>query len=80
MRNSKATVCEDFKGNITILYKGKKMNYTTYRRAEKQSDPESSKTINNRVAEAIKFQNKRSTYKPGVDKQWRKSYGNQVSI
>ncbi len=37
MRNSKATVCEDFKGNVTILYKGKKMNYTAYRRAEKRT-------------------------------------------
>jgi len=71
MRNAKVTVCEDFKGSVNILYKGRELTYTTYKRAEKQEQSENAKTINHRVDMAIEKQNKKSNRKNKIDELWR---------
>ncbi|MDX8387151.1 MAG: hypothetical protein R8M46_01265, partial [Ghiorsea sp.] len=35
MRGAEVTVCEDFDGKVTLLYKGKTQEFTTYKRGEK---------------------------------------------
>ena len=77
MRGSKVTVCESFTGEVTLLYKGKKMKYKTYKRAEKQLSPKDAKTINKQVDETINKQNGRLGYKHNVDTF--SNYYNQIT-
>lgn len=36
MRKAKAVICEDFRGNVKILYKGSEMKYKTFTKPQKQ--------------------------------------------
>ncbi len=73
MRGAKVMMCEDFKGNVTILYKGRVLNYETFKRGEKQPAIEDDKTINNAIDKAIEKQKSRPNYKPPVNHPWRTS-------
>jgi len=73
MRGANVTVCEDFKGNVSILYKGRALNYETFKRGEKPPAIEDDKTINNAVDKAIEKQKARSSYKPSINHPWRNS-------
>jgi len=53
------TVCEAFDGSVTLLYKGKTLQYTTFKRGEK--------SINQAVDQALKKQSQRINYKPKPD-------------
>jgi len=75
MRGAKVMVCEDFKGNVTILYKGRVLNYETFKRGEKQPAIEDDKTINN----AIEKQKSRPNYKPSINHPWRSSMAKRQS-
>jgi len=67
MRKGHITVCESFDGEITLLYKGKKMKYKTFRRQEKQLLPQDAKTLNRIVDQIIIEQNRNLGYKHSVD-------------
>ncbi len=73
MRGANVTVCEDFNGNVTILYKGRSLNYETFKRGEKLPSIEDDKTINNAVGKAIEKQKTRTSYKPSINHPWRTS-------
>jgi len=73
MRGANVTMCEDFKGNVTMLYKGRALNYETFKRGEKPPAIEDDKTINNAVDKAIEKQKARSNYKPSINHPWRTS-------
>ena len=72
MRGSTITICEAFNGTVSLLYKGKTLQYTTFKRGEKIPEPVSEKCINQAVNQALKKQGKRTTYKPKPDHPWRK--------
>jgi len=72
MRGARATVCESFDGNVTVLYKGKEQQYTTYKRGEKPQPVADEKTINQRVELAIIKQV--VARKPKLDHPWRKPF------
>jgi len=73
MRGSTITICEAFDGSVSLLYKGKSLQYTTFKRGDKIPEPVSEKSINQTVNQAIIKQTKRVNYKPKPDHPWRKS-------
>jgi len=73
MRGSTITICEAFDGTVTLLYKGKTLQYSTFKRGEKIPEPVSEKSINQVVDQTLKKQSQRTDYKPSPDHPWRKS-------
>jgi hypothetical protein len=71
MRHTKITVCEGFDGTVFLLYQGRKLEYSTHQKAQKQQPIENEKTINLRVNQALKKQAKRTQWKPAPDHPWR---------
>ena len=69
LRKAQATVCEDIKGNISILYKGKPLNYSVFHKQQRQADVIQSKHINTRL-------DKQSS-RPAADHPWR-NYGHHL--
>lgn len=45
LRNAQVTVCENAKGNVTILYKNKPLAYTTFHKAPRQAEVVDIKTL-----------------------------------
>ncbi len=80
MRGSMITICEAFDGSITLLYKGKALQYITFKRGDKIPEPVSEKSINQTVNQAIIKQTKRVNYKPKPDHPWRKSITQNQTI
>jgi len=71
MRGASVTVCEEFNGNITLLYKGKTLIYETWKRGETPPAIKDSKEVNQAVEQAIRQQTQRKTWKPAPDHPWR---------
>jgi len=80
MRGSTITVCEAFDGTVTLLYKGKTLKYTTFKRGEKVPEPVSEKSINQTVNKALEKQSQRINYKPKIDHPWRKPINQKRTI
>ena len=74
LRNARVTVCELPTGEIAILYKGKELSYTTFKRGERPSALENEKSLNARVDSAYKAQRRRKKWKPPPDHSWRKAF------
>lgn len=72
MRGATVTVCEDFQGNVTLLYKGKVLAYKTWIRGEAPPAIRDSKEINQAVDQTIRSQEQRKAWKPAPDHPWRK--------
>jgi len=72
LRNARVTVCERATGEVAILYKGKELDYTTFKKGERPATVEDEKTLNNRVDAACKVQARRRRWKPQPDHPWRK--------
>jgi transposase len=68
LRNAKVTVCENAKGEVTILYKDKPLPYTIYHKAPHQAEVADSKTLDNQI---------KSPWKPPTDHPWRR-YGKHL--
>ena len=68
LRGAKVTVCEDDNGTVVLLYTGKELPYTTYRKGEAPPKTEDEKTLNARVDAAVG----RQTATPGPNHPWRK--------
>jgi len=69
LRNAKVTVCENVKGEITILYKHKPLSYTIYHRPQRQAEVVSSKTLDHQI---------KSPTPPAPNHPWRK-YGRHLN-
>ena len=69
MRGARVTVCELLNGEIVILYKGRELPYTTYRKHPPLSKPHNEKTINLAVDEILAKH--RTGHKPKSDHPWR---------
>jgi len=72
MRGATVIVCEDFQGNVTLLYNGKTLMYETWKRGDKQPAPVDEKTVNQAVDQARQQQQQRKDWKPDPDHPWRK--------
>jgi len=69
LRNAKVTVCEDAKGNVTILYKNKPFSYTIYHKPTRQAQVVDTKTLNRHV---------RTPKPPPPNHPWRR-YGRHMN-
>jgi transposase len=49
LRNAQVTVCENAKGEITILYKNKPLAYTIYQKSPRQAEVVDSKTLDRQI-------------------------------
>lgn len=79
LRKTTVTVCEAFDGTVTLLRKGKPLNYTIFHKGNAPTPVEDEKTVNNRVDRALAEQAKRPKWKPKPDHPWRASFGKQRS-
>ena len=73
LRKAKVTVCLDADGQVTILYKGKELAYTIFKKQAKQSEILSSKDVDRKVDKVRKH------YKPAADHPWRTGFSTPLS-
>ena len=75
MRNGKVTVCEDFGGGVTILYKGRVLPYRVLAEGEPPIPLDDEKSVHATIQRVREAQFKRPAYKPPLDHLWkRRSY------
>lgn len=65
LRKAQVTVCENAQGEITILFKGKPLNYSVFRKQQRQAEVLTSKEIDTHL------KNKKKPHKPAPDHPWR---------
>ena len=71
MRRATVEVCENSRAEVTILYKGKKLDHRVHHKQQRQSEVKDSKQI---AAEGFEQVSKRGKkYVPPADHPWRKS-------
>jgi transposase len=70
LRHATVMVCLDAQENLTILYKGKPLDYTVFHRQAKQSQIVDTKQLNAAV---------RKPHKPAPDHPWRKGFTTPLS-
>jgi len=69
MRNAKVLVCENAKGEITILYKNQPLAYTIYHKPTRQAEVVDTKTLDHHI---------QSSKPPAPHHPWRR-YGQHIS-
>jgi hypothetical protein len=69
LRNAKVTICENAKGEVTILYKNKPLVYTIFHRSPRQAEVVDAKTLNHRF---------KDPKPPSANHPWRK-YGRHLN-
>lgn len=74
LRFAKVTVCEAFDGTVTLLFHDKSLEYSIYKKAQRQTPLEDEKTINQRVDKAMAAQAKQPNRKPAPDHPWRSPF------
>lgn len=72
MRGATVTVCEDFQGKVTLLYKGRKLAYESWKRGDQSPAVKDAKEINQTIDQTIQSQAQRKAWKPPPDHPWRK--------
>lgn len=65
LRNAKVTVCENAKGEVTILYKNKPLSYTIYQKSPRQAEVVDTKSLNDQI---------KTPKSPAANHPWRR-YG-----
>ena len=69
LRNAKVTICENAKGEVTILYKNKPLVYTIFHRSPRQAEVVDAKTLNHRF---------KDPKPPSANHPWRQ-YGHHLN-
>jgi hypothetical protein len=69
LRKAQVMVCENAKGEVTILYKNQPLAYTIYHKPSRQSEVVDTKTLDHLI---------RTPKPPALDHPWR-SYGRHIS-
>jgi len=69
LRNAKVTICENAKGEVTILYKNKPLSYTIYHKPPRQAEIVDTKTLDHQI---------RLPHPPPANHPWRR-YGHTIS-
>lgn len=70
LRKAQVTVCQDPQGTISILYKGKPLDYSVFHRQQRQADVVQSKHVNTRLD--------RPAHRPAASHPWR-NYGHRLN-
>ena len=66
LRNAQVTVCENAKGEVTILYKNKPLSYTIFQKPVRQAEVVDTKTLDRQI---------RPPKPPAPDHPWRCGFG-----
>jgi transposase len=69
LRNAQVTVCENAKGEVTILYKNKPLSYTIYHKPARQAEVVDIKTLDRQIS---------TPKSPPPDHPWR-TYGHHLN-
>jgi transposase len=69
LRNAKVNVCENAKGEVTILYKNQPLSYSIYYKPARQAEVVDTKTLDHQI---------KTPKPPAPDHPWRK-YGHHLS-
>ena len=69
LRNAQVTVCENAKGEVTILYKNKPLSYTIYHKPTRQAEIVDTKTLDHQL---------KPPKSPAPDHPWR-TYGHHLN-
>ena len=72
LRKAQVTVCENAQGEITILYKGRSLDYSIFHKQQRQAEVVMSKEIDTHLKKSKK------PHKPGPNHPWRQ-YGRRIS-
>ena len=73
MRHAAVTVCQDAQGKITLLYKGKSLEYTIFHKQARQAEIVESKQIDHALL------NQSKAHKPATNHPWRKGFTTPLS-
>jgi hypothetical protein len=73
MRHAAVTICLDARQNVTILYKGKSLDYTIFHKQSNQSEVVQPKQIN------LALLNQSRAHKPAPDHPWHKGFATPLS-
>ena len=71
MRNAAVTVCQDAQGKITLVYKGKPLEYTIFHKQAHQAEIVESKQIDHTL--------QNNAHKPAANHPWRKGFATPLS-
>lgn len=77
LRHAAITVVESFDGSVTLLHKGKPLDYCTFDLDEKPAQITDEKGIDLVVEQAIARQRAKPKYKPKPDHPWKKGFSHQ---
>jgi transposase len=69
LRNARVTVCENAKGEVTVLYKNKPLAYTIYQKSPRQAEVVDTKTLDRQI---------RTPKPPPANHPWR-HYGSHLN-
>lgn len=73
MRHAQVLIIKDLKGQITIEYKGRKLNYATLKRQPKAKIVDT-KQLNHVVDKIKAKESKKIPWKPAINHPWRRSF------
>jgi hypothetical protein len=69
LRNAQVTICENAKGEVTILYKNKRLSYSIFHKAIRQAEIVDTKTLDRQI---------KTPKPPAPDHPWR-TYGRHIN-
>lgn len=72
LRGAMVTLCESHDEQVTLLHKGKMLNYRILAQGEQPAPVVDEKSLSQAVAQAIKKQQSRPKHKPAPDHPWRR--------
>lgn len=73
LRQATVTVCQDRQGQITILYRGRTLDYTVFQTAPRQGTVVPGKDLDQALTKRTTRRPKRKAYVPPPDHPWRRS-------
>jgi hypothetical protein len=71
LRHAKVTLHEHLDGQVTLHYKGRDLQYKTYKKRTRVADIVSSKDVNQRMDEIIKHHGRSKGHTPKINHPWR---------
>jgi len=70
LRNAQVTVCQNAKGDVTILYKNKPLVFTLYHKSIRQAEVVDTKTLDRQI---------KTPTPPAPDHPWRRGFGRHLN-
>ena len=72
LRRARVSVHEHMDGQVSLHYKGRKLNYTTYKKQKRAPIIVSAKDLNQKIEDIIKHDGRTKGHKPKMEHPWRR--------